>query len=230
MVSVYYFVLAPMLESNRQVFYYKDDFSHGNKEFWYVAGMKDHKELNPKDFIGSHLNLRKYDESGDVYFLSKPIALGKNQVLKVKRRLRINPAEDYFSGGLAIFQTSSKYRVIDAAEKHPFGSAIALVEYVSNPQGRGERPGKHNIRILAPDYQKSDNYLLFDPMFNKWFEEELTYHAKDGLLTYSVNGELESMNVVALSDRYVRIWMHAFGNSKRQEIEVEALEIEVRNP
>lgn len=228
MVALYHFVLAPLMEK-QQVFYYEDDFNTANKEFWYAASMKDNKELHPKDFIGTHLNLRKY-EAGDIYFLSKPIALGKNQIFRLKRRLRVNPGQEYFAGGLALFQTSTKYRVIDRAEKHPFGSALALVEYVSNPKGLGERPGNHNIRILGPDYQREDNYLLLDPMFNKWFEEELIYSAKDGSLSYSVNGEVETMKVVPLSDKYVRVWMHAFGNSKLQDIEVESIEIEVKNP
>lgn len=228
-VSAYYFIVSPLI-TKQKVFYYEDEFNHGNKEFWYAASIEDHKELNPKDFIATHLSLRKYDPVGDVYFLSKPIALGKNQIFRVKRRLRVNPAQDYFSGGLALFQTSSKYRVVDAEEKHPFGSALALVEYVYNPKAIGERPGRNNIRILAPDYQKEDNYLLLDPMFNKWFEEELIYNAADGRLTYSVNGEVENITVVPLSDKYVRVWMHAYGISKLQEIEVERVEIEVKNP
>lgn len=228
-VALYYFVVSPLLVKH-QVFYYEDDFDRPNKEFWYAAGMKDHKERTPDDFIGSHLSLRKYDTEGDIYFLSKPIALSKNQIFRVRRKVRVSPAEDYFSGGLALFQTSSKYRVVDAEEKYPFGSALALVEYVYNPKSLGDRPGRNNIRVLAPDYQKSDNYLLLDPVFNKWFEEELIYNAKDGELTYSINGEVESLKVVPLSDRYVRVWMHAYGNSKLQEVEVERIEIEVKNP
>lgn len=228
-VGVYYFVVSPMLASGHRTFYFADDFSTIKKDFWYAASMEDNKELRIQDFIKTKLILRKYDNHGDVYFLTKPIPMTKKQVLSIKRKVRIQPGEEYFSGGLALFQTSSKYRVIDPANKYPFGSAISLVEYVSNSEGGNERPGNHNIRILAPDYKQTGNYLLLDPVFNKWFEEEIVYSAEDGKLKYIIDGEEENFMTAPLSDSFIRLWMHAYGNSKVQEIEVENIEIEVRN-
>ncbi len=229
-VSVYFFFLKPMFVTEDEVVNKVDDFTLMDNEFWYVGSMSDHRELKGQaDIEKGVLILKKIATGEDLYLLSKPIPLGKKQILTVKRRIKVNPGKEYFSGGLVFFQTSAKTRLINPAEKHPMGSAFSIIEYVYDPAGSGIRPGTKNIRILSPDWQETKSYELVDPVFNKWFDEEIVYNSYTGQLDYTVNGETYSVFVPIITDDSIRIWMHAYGNSKNQQIEVDNFEIKLEN-
>lgn len=228
-VGGYYFLIKPLMGDKDGGFSKTDDFSLIDNEFWYAGSFEDNRELRSITNEGGIVTLKKTDAGEDVYLLSKPIHVGKKQIVSIKRRLRIKPGKDYFSGGIVLFQTQSKRRLINTEDKLPYGSALFLVEYVYNPNGYGKRPGTKNIRLLAPDYNENQNYELLDGIFNKWYEEEISYNSYTGELTYTENTHSASIKVPPITDDHIRIWMHAYGNDKTQQIEVDSIDIEVKN-
>ncbi len=229
-VSLYYFGIRPIFSKTDGSFRFEDDFNELNGKFWYVGSMQDNKEIKASaDIQDGILTLKKDINEEDVYFLSKPIPIGKKQILTIKRTLRVNPKNKYFSGGLAVFQTSQKQRIVDIEEKHPFGSALFTVEYVYNLSGKGKRPGKKATRILFSKWDKDDEYLLIKPTYNKFYEEEIVYNNYTGLFQYKVNGETYEKKIPTVKDENIRLWMHAYGNYYKQSIEVDKISIKVEN-
>lgn len=228
---VYFFVVKPMFETGDTSMNKIDDFDVIDNEFWYVGSMTDNRELHGfAEFYKGILTLRKTSSGEDLYLLSKPIPVDKKQILTVKRRLKIKPGAEYFSGGLVLFQTNSKTRILDQSQKNPFGSAIGIIEYVYDPSNKSTRPGNKNIRILSPDWKKSGFYELIEPVYNKWFEETLTYNCYTGEMEYFIdNKEVHKIQSPVILDSSIRIWMHAYGNSKTQQIEVDKVEISLEN-
>ncbi len=230
LVSLYYFGVKPLLLDDDGNFHYKDDFDKLDVKFWYVGSMQDHEEIQSSaDIKNGVLTLKKDVNEEDVYFLSKPIPINKKQILTIKRKVKIDPKNKYFCGGIAVFQTSSKSRIIDTDDKHPFGSALFTVEYVHNMTGKGERPGKHAVRILFSKWEENSDYLLIPPIYNQYYDEEIVYNNYTGLLQYKINGEVYEKTIDTVEDENIRIWMHAYGNSYKQSVEVDSISIDIEN-
>ncbi len=227
-VSLYYLGVKPMFKEKSANFFYKEDFTSLDPEFWYAGSMQTNLDTsNQVDIKDGILRLEKNSVGEDIYLISKPIHLGKKQVLSIKRNLRLNPAQSYFSAGLVVFQTNDKKLAIDPQEKLPFGTSLFMVEYVKDPTGKSTRPGDNNIRILPTNWQETNTYSLITPIFNTWFKEELTYDAYTGKLDYQLGDKTYSLKTTPLQRNNIRIWMHGYGLSAKQKTEIDDITIRV---
>ncbi len=229
-VTAYYLGVKPMFSKTGENFYYKDDFPSLNTDFWYVGEMQTNKNVEGSINISEGiLSLEKNHMGEDVYLLSKPIKMGKKQILTIKREITIHPSKAYFSGGLVVFQTSSKKLAINSASDLPFGSSLFMLEYIKDPSGKSKRPGKNNIRILPNNWEKDKLHLLMKPIFDKKYKEEFTYNAYTGEVRYKMGEKEHSIKTQPLEKQYIRIWMHAYGKSAKQRIEMDNIQIRIQN-
>ncbi len=229
-ISLYYVGVKPMFKKDSENFFYKDDFANLNTEFWYSGSMQTNLNTsNQVDIKDGILCLKKDLQGEDMYLLSKPIHLGKKQVLSIKRNVRFNPAKSYFSAGLVVFQTNSKNLEINPQEKLPFGTSLFMIEYAKDPTGKSTRPGKNNIRILPSNWQETDTYSLITPIFNTWFKEEVLYDAYTGRIDYKLGDKTYTVNGVPLERNNIRIWLHGYGLSAKQKTEIDDITIRVYN-
>lgn len=230
LVSLYYYGVRPMLGEGGETLFFKDDFTSMNTDFWFVGSMQTNEELKGAAKIDEGtLTLQKTAKGEDLYFLSKPLKMGKKQVLILRRKLDIHPGKEYFSGGFVVFQTNSKANLVSSDEKFPYGSALIMLEYVKDPTGKTDRPGKNNIRLLSPGWKEKDNALLIKPIYEKEFEEEIVYNAYTGVIEYKAGGKKYRVEASPLREPYIKIWMHAFGHSAKQRINVHDFELEIKN-
>ncbi|MDO4772702.1 MAG: hypothetical protein Q4A72_03980 [Bacillota bacterium] len=229
LISLYYYAVKPLLHTGENALY-QDDFSTLNSDFWYVGSMQTDAEIKSQAKLdGGALILEKTARGEDLYFLTRPLKMSKRQILTVRRKLNVHPGKDYFSGGLVLYQTDSVKRFINPSDEMPFGKPLLMVEYVKDPTGKSKRPGKNNIRILPPNWKEDESAVLMKSIFDRDFEEELTYHADTGLIEYRAGGAKETLQGEPLKNKNIRVWMHAYGNSAKQRIRVDEMEIEVRN-
>lgn len=168
------------------------------------------------------------------YMRSKPFEVKNGDVISIKRKLKIEYAENALNAGTILY--SSEYEngnLIPQNEILPWGessgNAIVLVEYVHNFNENQERPGKDVFRLLAPDWEVNNNYVLIEPIFDEWFEEEIIFDTRSNKTTYTINGEIFRIYSSVQVDDSMRIMMHPFGNGWGNSMEIDYIEIKIEH-
>lgn len=203
-----------------------DGFSVLDRELWYVGEWESHKPAYSKVFFEDGiLSIPVNEADKGAYLLSKPIEIGRNERIQIKRVVKIHAGSDYFAGGMALFQTEDVDIRPDITKAMPLGNAGILVEYAKDLLDTNTRPGDVTFRLLAPNWSQDGNYVLIDPIFDEWFTETLTYNVKTGDVVYNIEGKDYTLKSAALSQPYLRIWMHSYGHFTGHEVAVDSIEI-----
>lgn len=227
----YYFFIYNPNATNVKVSF-RDDFETINREFWFVGEWQtnDPKFSDVKINDGI-LSLKVEDTDRGPYLLSKPLAIEEDYVISIKRRVKINYANDYFTGGLALFQTDSAdiRPNTTMAWKDSFGDAAVLVEYVHNYNPDNIRPGRDIFRVLPPTWEVANSARLIKPIFDEWFEEKLIYDMRMNRISYIINGEEYHTSGFKLDRDYVRFFMHSYGWYTGHNIDIDWIEVEIRD-
>ncbi len=227
--SLYYVYIGNKFEGVSEHIVMYESFDVENTEDWYVATVEDDNVLDDAFHIrDGKLILDKTDDNLHLYLLSKPLALSKDKILRVRRTIKVNSGSGYFSGGMAIFQTNTNKRMLNLKAENNKGSALVLVEYVDKPRADSKRGSKKGVRILTPYWDKDgDVKHISSSVYGRFVEEEIVYDASTGESVYKIDGEIVDFETVELSDEYIRVWMHAYGEGEQQSIEVDKITIEI---
>lgn len=241
--GVYYVKQSNDQEKNE--FYYKDDFESLNTDFWYVGEWQTLFSANEKVKMNNGVLKLEVDEvdQGPV-LLSKPIEVLDGQILTVKRRVRITHADDRFTGGFAILETSDTGVIPSALNtgENFLGNGVVLVEYVYKDGAGAKRPGNNVFRVLPRTWMIEetvewipgifmkwfkDNYQLVSPVYGKWIEESLVFDNSNGTITYTLDGESYTVWTEVLKTNKVRLYMHSYGFGTGHSLEMDWLEVSV---
>jgi hypothetical protein len=210
---------------------YFDGFEVLDREMWYVGEWETHESAYNKVFLSDNIIKIPVNETDKgPYLLSKPIALGEKEIIKIKRRTKLKYGSDYFAGGLVVFETDQEEFKPDARRGLPFGNAVILVEYAHDQNENTQRPGTDVFRLLAPDWETNKNYVLAEPIFDEWFVEELIINTYTGRVSYILNDKVYSIKSIAITKPYIRIWMHAYGEYTGHELEIDYFELKLTDP
>ncbi len=230
LVFMYYEFIKPNTLSEKSVVSVHEDFENIDLNMWYVGDMKTDLQIKPKLSIKDGIvELGKTDQNEDLYLLTRPLDVKQNAVIKVTRRIMINPGDGYFSGGLAIFQTSFDKKMLNLSAENRKGSAVALVEYIKTSLGKMDNKTKNGIRLRTPLWEKDKREggsIIEKNIFGRFIDEELYYNIKTGQVKYQIDGSSRVCKSVPMTDKYVRIWMHAYGEGRNQYMKVDDVKIE----
>lgn len=214
---------------------YREDFekepllkNEEDKDFWFYADMENDEQISGKKPIkNGKFILKRIEGDKNPYLLSRPIKIKKKQIVKIKRRLKLTPSDKYYSAGLVLFQTPEKRLIVNNDAKLPYGAALVMVEYVSNVSDESKRPGKKGTRVLTPEWKNDRNFKVLETIFDEFFEEELSYNSSTGEIVYKNPKGEYSYKTSKLSTDMIRIWMHSYGNSSEQSVEIDWVELSV---
>jgi len=202
-----------------------DSFQKINREMWFVGEWETFFSAFHKVIIDDGvLEIPVNEVDRGPFLISRPIEVGDKGVIKIKRKTLVHYGNNQFTGGFAVFETNSEDFIPskDQEGNHNFGNALVLVEYVHDEDSN--RPGRDTFRVLAPDWDDNKNYVLAEPIFNKWFIEELTIDKFTGRIVYEINGKEYSLKGRPITSDYIRIFMHSYGKNTGHFIKVDYLE------
>ncbi len=226
---IYHMYIRPKLLGPKDVVMVVDDFEAKNSRDWYIATMQDDIPV-PEEFkVKSGLGfLGKTKNEKDLYLLSRPLKLEKGKILRIRRTVKINSGKGYYSGGMAVFQTSSNKKMLNLKAENNKGSALVLIEYVKNAPAKSERGSKDGIRILSPFWKKTGEVKMLPfPRERDFVEEEILYNSTTGETTYRCGDQEEQFTTVPITDGFIRLWMHSYGEGLGQYMEVDKVLVEV---
>lgn len=209
---------------------FRDDFDELDRDYWYVGEWKTMFAAYEKAKFNNGIIKLEIDEvDKGPFLLSKPIKLENGQVLTIKRRVRLTHTDENFSGGFAIFETSDEGLIPSALNSNSelIGNGIVLIEYLYGDVSESTRPGSNVFRILPRSWMIDDNYALTDPVYEKWFEEELIYDTGQGIVTYSIDGKPYSVISQEMLEERFRIYMHGYGFGIGHSMEIDWVEISI---
>lgn len=211
-------------------FHYVDEFDSLDRDFWYVGEWKSLYSAYDKAKLNNSILKLEIDEvdKGPV-LLSKPIEIMNGNVLTIKRRVRMTYANNHFTGGLALIETKDEGLIPSALNNanSNLGNGIVLIEYVNSFEDDSKRPGRNVFRILPRSWEYDDNYELVEPIFNKWFEEEIVYDTTEKTITYKLNDKVYSVKSQEMLEERIRIYMHGYGFETGHIVEIDWIEISI---
>lgn len=211
-------------------YYVKDDFDELDRDLWYVGEWKTlYSAYDKAKLYNGKIKLEIEEVDKGPILLSAPIEVHNGNVLTIKRRVKMSYANDHFTGGMAIFETVDEGLIPSALnnEQTTLGNGVVLVEYVHSFDSTSKRPGNNVFRILPRTWELNDNYELVEPVFNKWFEEELIYDTAEKTVTYKINGKVYSVKSQEMSEERIRVYMHGYGYDTGHVVEIDWIEISV---
>jgi hypothetical protein len=230
---VFSFGVYHITQDNEDVlptFQYRDDFDQMNRDFWYVGEWQSYYSSYDKAKLRNGILRLEIDEvdKGPV-LLSKPIDVENGNILTIKRRVKMSYANDHFTGGLALLETSDEGLIPSAlnSDNSSLGNGIVLIEYVHSYETDSKRPGNNVFRILPRSWEFEDNYELMEPIFDQWFEEELVYDTVAQTITYTVNGKSYQVISQEMLKERIRVYMHGYGYDTGHVVEIDWIEISV---
>jgi len=200
------FVCSIVMDASGNVIF-RDDFDVLDKNFWFVQrarspNVPDYSAVSVSDGI---LTLSQDQTDNGPSVISKPIKIGNNSILTIKRRSYVHPQVSYsyqggdifFSGSLGLYASNDIFN----GEVNDYITGVSYFDY--------EYQGDWETFVLHNDRNKTENYIT--PKWNEWFEEELTYDSNSGKITYKINGDIVSETIQAIDTEYVKIHMHTYG-------------------
>jgi len=162
-------------------FSYKDEFNDINKSFWYACRAKNTDVSNYGGITTNNSKLSMLQDQTDngPKMISKPIKVDENSIVTIKRKVYIHPhyshsyqgGNIFFTGGLSIVSSDNTF-------DFSYDKVLAKVNYL-----KYEYQGKWDT--FALDKTKTETYI--PSIWDEYFEEELIYNLKTGLVTYKVN-------------------------------------------
>lgn len=227
-------------------FYYHDDFESLNEEFWYVGNWKSMLSAYDKVKLSNGIIKLEIDEvdQGPV-LLSKPIKVGQDQIISVKRRVRLNHTDELFTGGFALIETNDVGLIPSSLnnDEQILGNGIVLVEYVNGQEEGSIRPGSNTFRLLPRTWMVeasndwlppifvqwfTGNYKLIPSKYNTWIEEEIIYDTFDGTVTYIIDDVTYQVWSEVIVQDSIRLYMHGYGFGTGHTVEIDWIEISVK--
>jgi hypothetical protein len=219
-----------MNDDDNASFSFRDDFEAMDKDFWYVGEWKtlfsayDKVKLN-----NGHIKLEIDEVDRGPFLLSQPLTLLNDQILTIKRRVRISPTEDTFTGGLAIIETDDTGLLPSALNGNNdlLGNGIVLIEYVQLIDAESNRPGDNVFRVLPRTWMVNENYKLAPSQFNKWVEEEIIYNPEEETLVYILDGVSYKVTSQPMEKENFRVYMHGYGFGTGHSLEIDYFEVTI---
>lgn len=216
--------------SENYVFYDKLDKQIDRKN-WYVGSWESNDPSYDKVFIEeSAINLKTVVTDEGPYILTKPMSINwkKPKIIKITRRVKIIPTDSYFAGGLVFYQTFDNKLIPKFIDENPFGDSLFQIEYIKNNIENSDRPGKEVFRVLTPTWKTQNHYILEEPIYNEWFDEEIIYNDKTGQLSYKINDrEPQYVRVPKINKNYFRIRMHGYGHFQGQQCLISDFKVQI---
>jgi len=218
-------------EDAKAAFHFRDDFETLNREFWYVGEWKTNFSAYDKVKLNKGKLILEVDITDrGPYLLSKPLSLTKGDTLTIKRRVKMEYANEFFTGGLVVYETADEGLIPSVLNNSlsTLGNGVVLIEYVHSYDENAVRPGSNVFRVLPRGWETDDNYELAEPIFSEWFEEELVYNTTTGTITYMLDGEVYEVSSQAMNEESIRLFMHGYGFGTGHIVEIDWIEISIK--
>lgn len=153
------------------------------------------------------------------------IQLSKGDILTIKSRKRVHPGNDRFVGGLFLYQT-------DNPDKAPVAGAERLalcdVRYVNFTYDPGRFPVTKGFVVSKEHkYDDNDTYASFEPIYDEWFDESVSYDSASGIVTYKINDNEYQIQSNKLEKEYVRFFLSSYGWHTGHKVEVDSLIVQL---
>ena len=231
-VFLFYSIFAHEQKPN-DIETYRFDFDELDKEFWLVSEWETYKRFYELVDLQNGILTLSSDASGKIPFMmSKPIELQSKDVLTIKRKVKITHGEDFFAGGLALYQTLDLELVPEASDgawSSAMGDGIVLIEYSYDLNYESDRPGRDIFRFLASDWEYNENYQLITPIYDEWVEETLILDMRSNQMIYKLGDKEYKLYTYRLDKSAVRIMMHPYGKGLGNKIEIDYMEVTVED-
>ncbi len=215
-------------------YYQRDEFERVDRDRWFVGEWQTMRSIPEAAVLTNDvLSLPVRETDRGPFLLSEPIPVGEEDVITIRRRVYVHYANDRFTGGFAVFEThEDTLRPVVHDNQNwssAFGEGVVLVEYVHNYDESSERPGRDIFRVLPPTWEIDHNYAVIEPIFDKWFEEELIIDTRTQTILYRLDGKEYKVTGLPIEAPYLRLFTHAYGQRTGHDIKIDWIEIIVEN-
>lgn len=162
--------------------------------------------------------------------VSDPIELGPGDIISITRKVRMQYANDYFSGAMRITALENgELNLTPGTDRWDsnLGQIVANVDYL-------------HYFYMDDHKAATDGFVLYDvsaggfsaakiqtPVFGEWFDETLTYNASTGETSWTFNGDTSTAQGLPLQQPAISVIMHCYGWYDGHSMDIDELEIVV---
>ncbi|WP_188020330.1 PAN domain-containing protein [Deferribacter autotrophicus] len=212
-----------------------DDFNSFNNKLWIPLEWQTlNKAPNKITLYNGILDLKCNITDRSGFLASKPIKINRDEIITIKRRVKVHYANQYFEGGIWFYQTDKPEIVMPqnkATWLSAFGKQLFNVTYYNyyyeKPGVRQYVPAKHGFVISGLDWRNKKNYVVFPPIWDKWFEEEIVYDPGSNTAIYKINGQIGKVFTANMDKPYIRFIMHSYGWYTGHDIQIDWIKIDI---
>lgn len=223
------------LNGEEEIQEYTFDFSEQviDEAFWLVGNWGFFQPSSNRVRFQDDALVLASNPMGEIpYMLSKPLAIQKGDVITFTREVQITRGNQFFAGGLSMYQTFEEDFIPIRPEGNwadGMGNGVFLVDYSYDLRGQTQRPGRDVFRLLAADWEENDNYHLVTPVYNQWIEEIIVFDTRMNQITYHFDGKTYKLSSYALDAPYVRFFMHPYGYDQENAFKIRNIKITIED-
>ncbi len=229
-----YITCAGQLSKTAKVF--RDDFNFLNLSVWEVYQWKTLRRLNGSGLaINGVLNLACNRVDMSPFVASKPIPIKAGEIFVLRRRVKVHYANQYFEGGIWFYQTDGSKVQMPMNRRawlSAFGRWLFQVTYYNyyyeKPGVRQYVPAKHGFVLSGINWRNLKNYGVLQPLWDRWFVEEIIYDPETSVVRYRMNGREITARAAPLNAPYIRFIMHSSGWYTGHNVQIDWVEWSVR--
>ena len=208
---------------------FHDDFDRFDPSKWEVYEWKTLRHLDGAGLVRNGvLDLRCDRTDRSPFVVSKPIPLKKGEIFIFRRRVKVHYANRYFEGGIRFYQTDGsavRMPANRAAWLSAFGKYLFGVNYYNyvyeKPGVRQYVPTRYGFALSGYDWRRRHNYGVLEPIWDRWFEEEIVFDPGAGTVTYRIDGRVVGVHSIPFSGPYLSFVMHSYGWYTGHDVQVD---------
>ncbi len=216
----------------------QDEFNFGfNSSIWEVYEWKTLKPLDGDNLVhNGYLDLQCNKTDRSAFVATKPIPLKKGEVLHIKMRIRVHYANKYFEGGVWFYATDVGKKVTMPSNPKAWLSAFGRNLFnVTHYHYYYEKPGVtpyvpvHNgFAISSMNWRKDKNYGIIDPIWDRWFIEEIEYNPAKREAILKIGNRIKKVYTPPYNKKFIRFIIHSYGWYTGHSLQVDWIRIRVR--
>lgn len=165
--------------------------------------------------------------------ITDPIPLEQGDIITVSRRVRLQHANDYFTGALRITGVNSETLnqvPDDAGWYKSLGQMLATVDYYYYFYMEDQKPVTDGFVLSDVSEGGYSAAETTNSVFGNWFTETLTYNTATGAVTWNLNGTQYTAQGLPLTQNYICVQMHCYGWFTGHTMDIDTLQISVTKP
>lgn len=201
---------------------FSDDFNSFNLENWFVLEEKTGNSVPEKARIDEgNLIIESLVTDRNPFFHSRPVAVGPGDILRIRRRVLPEPANNYTTLGMVVYGTDDESMPFNRESYAP----LAILHYLDFQYDPGRFPTTKGTVLSMPDWKETGQFKVWTPLTGQWVEEDWEIHTGTGKVICRINGQETQLQGSPLNSPFVRISMDSYGWHTGHKVTVDYVHI-----